>query len=195
MSLLPAFEIGIWNAWIFMVLVFLTYIPGQLINKEAMNKVNEGWASAHLPRIHIILANLTHIIIIPLTIVYSIFLPLKLGTVWFYAGLPICLLGLVMNLMAGINIATTPLDKEPTTKGAYRFSRNPAYFGGFLLYVGIGIVCSSWIFILFALAWIIMWHIVLPSEERTCLKKYGDAYRDFMNQTPRWVGLPKSGGK
>jgi len=192
MTLIPAFEIGVWNAWIIMLLMLLSYIPGQLINKEALNKVNEGWASEQWPRIDRFLANSTHVMIIPLTIIYSVFLPLKLGTVWLYIGLPFCFIGLILNLMAGINIATTLLDKEPITKGVYRFSRHPAYFGGFLLYLGIGIASASWVFILFALAWVIMWYIVVPSEERFLLKKYGDAYREYMNKTPRWIGIPKS---
>ena len=193
MSLIPAFEIGVWNAWIFILLMFFTYIPGQMINKEALNKVNEGWASEQWPRTNRFLAKSTHVIIIPLTIIYSVFLPLKLGTVWFYVGLPFYLLGLFMNLMAGINIATTLLDKEPITKGIYRFSRHPAYFGGFLIYLGIGIAGASWVFILLSLAWIIMWYIAVPSEECSLLKKYGDAYREYMNKTPRWIGIPKPG--
>ena len=123
MSLIPAFDIGIWNAWILMILLFLTYVPGQLINKEALNKVNEGWASEKWSRIDRFLAKITHSVIIPLTIIYSIFLPLKLGTIWLYIGLSFCFIGLIMNLVAGINIATTLLDKEPITKGIYRFSR------------------------------------------------------------------------
>ena len=191
MTLIPAFEIGIWNAWILIILMFLTYIPGQLINKEALKKVNEGWASEQWSRTDRFLANFTHVAIIPLTIIYSVFLPLKLGTVWLHVGLPIFFIGLIMNLMAGINIATTLLDKEPITKGVYRFSRHPAYFGGFLIYLGIGIACASWVFILLSLAWIIIWYIVVPSEERSLLKKYGDAYRKYMNKTPRWIGVPK----
>jgi protein-S-isoprenylcysteine O-methyltransferase Ste14 len=192
MSVMPPFEIGICNAWIFIALLFFTYIPGQMINKEALNKVNEGWASEQWTRTNRLLANMTHMVIIPLTIIYSVFLPIKMGTVWFYVGLPFCLLGLVMNLVAGINIATTPLDKQPITKGIYRFSRHPAYFGGFLLYLGIGLVSASWAFILLALAWIIMWCIAVASEEQSLLKKYGDAYREYMNRTPRWIGMPKS---
>jgi len=42
---MPACEIGVSNAWTLMVLLFLAYIPGRLINKETMNKVNEGWSS------------------------------------------------------------------------------------------------------------------------------------------------------
>lgn len=191
MSLVPAFEIGIWNGWIFILLLYLTYIPGQMMNKEAMNKLNEGWASEQWPKTDRLLAKSTHAIIMPLTIIYSVFLPLKLGTVWFYIGLPICIIGLIMNLMAGISIATALLDKEPIIKGAFRFSRHPGYIGGFLLYLGIGIAGASWIFILFALAWIIIWIIVIPTEESSLLEKYGDAYREYMNRTPRWIGIPK----
>ena len=192
MTLVPAFDIGIWNAWILMVLMFITYIPGQLMNKEAMNKVNEGWASEQWSRTERLLANLTHIVIIPLTIIYSVFLPLKLGTVWLYVGIPVYFIGLIMNLMVGINIATTPFDKEPITKGIYRFSRHPAYFGGFLIYLGIGIACASWVFLLLAVAWIVMWQIAVPAEERSLLEKYGDSYREYMSKTPRWMGIPKA---
>ena len=192
MTPIPAFEIGIWNAWIIMLLMLLSYIPGQLINKEALNKVNEGWASEQWSKTNRFLAKSSHTIIIPITIIYSIFLPLKLGTIWLYVGLPLCFFGLIMNLVAGINIATTALDKEPITKGVYRFSRHPAYFGGFLLYLGIGITGASWVYILLALAWIIIWYVVVPSEEGFLLKKYEDSYQEYMGKTPRWIGIPKS---
>jgi len=35
-------------------------------------------------------------IILPFTIIYSFFLPLKLGTVWFYVGLPFSILGIIL---------------------------------------------------------------------------------------------------
>jgi len=127
----------------------------------------------------------------PLTIVYSIFLPLKLGTVWFYVGIPICLLALVMGIMAGVAFVTAPLD-EPINKGVYRISRHPMYFGGFLEYVGIGIACASWVFLLCAVVWIITWNIGVINEERFLIEKYGNAYREYMSRTPRWIGIPQS---
>jgi protein-S-isoprenylcysteine O-methyltransferase Ste14 len=39
-----------------------------------------------------------------------------------------------------------------------------------------------------------MWAVVLV-EERTCLEKYGDTYREYMNRTHRWIGLPKAAAK
>lgn len=39
MSLTPAFEIGLWNAWIFMLLYLLvTYAPAYLINRQAAKR-------------------------------------------------------------------------------------------------------------------------------------------------------------
>jgi protein-S-isoprenylcysteine O-methyltransferase Ste14 len=43
-----------------------------------------------------------------------------------------------------------------------------------------------------AVAWIVMWHIAVPAEERSLLNRYGNTYREYMNKTPRWIGIPKS---
>ena len=188
MSLIPAFEIGVCNAWIFVVLSILTTaIPSFLISKEAMSKITT-WPP--FSKTEKILAYSTHVLIMPVAYIYSIFLPLKLGTVWFYVGLPICLLSLAMSIIITINIAGTPVE-EPITKGAYRISRNPIYFSAFLLYLGIGIACASWVLLLCAVLWIVIWQIVVPAEERFLLEKYGDAYREYTSRTPRWIGIPK----
>jgi protein-S-isoprenylcysteine O-methyltransferase Ste14 len=96
-----------------------------------------------------------------------------------------------MTVMVSINFAATPVDK-PVTRGVYRISRHPVYLSGFLLYAGIGIAGASWVMLLLAVAWIVLWCIVVPAEERFLLEKYGDAYREYMNKTPRWIGIPKS---
>lgn len=192
MSLIPAFEIGVWNAWILQVLLLLVMF-GQdfLMSKEAKERTKRATQSVPLTKTENMLALSTHVVIMPIAAIYSIFLPLKIGTVWLYVGLPIFVLSLVMTVMININFATTPLD-EPVTKGVYRISRHPVYLSGFLLYVSIGIACASWVLLLLAVAWIILWHIVVPAEERFLLEKYGDAYREYMNKTPRWIGIPKS---
>jgi protein-S-isoprenylcysteine O-methyltransferase Ste14 len=190
MSLIPAFEIGVWNAWIITVLLVLTgMVPGFFISKERKDKMGK-WPPVN--KTEKILALSTHVVIMPAAAIYSIFLPLQLGTAWFYVGLPICFLAGVMVVLAYINIINTPPD-EPVTKGAYHISRHPMYFSAFLVYLGTGIAAASWLFLLFAAAWIIMWHIVVPAEERGLVEEYGDAYREYMNRTPRWIGIPKSG--
>ncbi len=189
MSLIPAFEIGVWNAWIITVfLVLFGMVPGFFISKERKDKMGK-WPPVN--KTEKILALSTHVVIMPAAAIYSIFLPLQLGTAWLYVGLPICFLAGVMVVLAYINIIRTPPD-EPVTKGAYHISRHPMYFSAFLVYLGTGIAAASWLFLLFAAAWIIMWHIVVPAEERGLVEEYGDAYREYMNRTPRWIGIPKS---
>ena len=192
MPLIPEFELSLWNAWIITVLGFvLTMIPSY-INKEVANKRMGEFKWSELSKTDKIVMIITHIIIMPFTIIYSFFLPLKLGTVWFYVGVPISILGIVMGFMAGVSFATAPLDK-PMTKGVYSISRNPMYFSGFLEYLGIGICCLSWVYILCAVVFIISFHVgVVQSEEPSLIEKYGDAYREYMDRTPRWIGIPKS---
>ena len=65
-------------------------------------------------------------------IAYSIFLPLRLGAVWLFAGFLIYLVGVIIWTTALLDFLTTAVDK-PVTKGIYRFSRNPMYLGMFLI--------------------------------------------------------------
>lgn len=192
MTLTPAFEIGVWNAWILQGLFLLVAtVPDFLMGKEAKLSMKRMEQLVPFSKSKKMLALSTHVVIMPVAAIYSIFLPLKTGTAWLYVGLPIFALSLVMYVVTTISIATTPAD-EPVTRGAYRISRHPVYFSGFLLYFGIGIACASWVMLLLAVAWIVLWCIVVSTEERFLLEKYGDAYRKYINRAPRWIGIPKS---
>ena len=116
--------------------------------------------------------------------IYSVFLPLKLGTVWFYAGLSVYSVGMIFLIIAQYNYVSAPEDKL-LTSGVYRISRNPMWFGFFLILFGIGIACASWIYLLCAMVFLILQHILVVAEERWCLEKYGDTYKDYMHRTPR----------
>ena len=191
-SLIPAFELGVWNAWIITAIFYVaTLLPLQIGNKKA-NRRGEGEpAFSDVSRAHRIAMLMTHAVILPFTIGYSIFLPMKLGTEWFYVGILVSILGTVVSFLAGVAFATAPLN-EPMTRGVYSISRNPMYLGVFLMYVGIGMACASWVFLLCAVLWIVSWHFGVPEEEHILFKKYGSAYREYMNRTPRWLGIPKS---
>jgi steroid 5-alpha reductase family enzyme len=190
MSLVPAFEIGVWNAWIFMVcslipVIFLFMTLVTRGHKEgtaftaSFSKMQKNAFSSH---------QLIYFILI----IYSIFVPLKLGTVWFYVGLPVFLVGLIPYAILTANFLRTPLDK-PVTGGIYRYSRHPMYVTSFLMLLGAGIASASWIFLLLFVVDIILPHLFVEAEERYCIEKYGDAYREYIARTPRWLGIPKSG--
>ena len=122
---------------------------------------------------------------------YSVFLPLELGTAWLYAGLFVYMTSMIFGFIAMINFALVPLDK-PATKGVYTISRNPMYFSMILIFIGISLACASWLFLLLTIIWLILADRGVVAEERLCLETYGDSYREYMNRTPRWIGIPTS---
>ena len=81
MSLIPEFELGLWNAWIIWVPGFILPMISSYINKEVTNKRMGEFKWSELSKTYKIVMIITQIIIIPFTIIYSFFLPLKLGTV------------------------------------------------------------------------------------------------------------------
>jgi protein-S-isoprenylcysteine O-methyltransferase Ste14 len=189
MSLIPAFEIGVWNAWIFTIWLVIAFflVPLNIIPK---GREEGSDFTAEFSKTQKYAIRSMHIIYL-LSIIYSIFVPLKLGTAWFYAGLPIYLLGLISYAMVWVGFATTPPDKLITT-GIYRYSRNPMQLSQAVIFLGVGIATTSWVFLLLAASYIVTPLLWVAAEERHCLKYYGDAYREYMNRTPRWLGLPKS---
>jgi protein-S-isoprenylcysteine O-methyltransferase Ste14 len=192
-SLIPAFEIGLWNAWIFMLLDVLTFpLFFRVATGRAPEVEGKSQVSA-MSRIERIALYSSKAIYIP-AFIYSIFLPLKLGTVWFYVGLPITLIGFITGVMVILNWATSPRGK-PVTNGLYRYSRHPMYVTAFIFFLGVSIATASWVFLLFTILLIAASFYFAPLEEQSCLEKYGDAYREYMNRTPRYIGIPKSEGK
>jgi len=123
-------------------------------------------------------------------IVYSIFLPLPLGTPLLYAGIALFVVGLIISVLARIPWRTTPID-DPITRGLYKYSRHPIYIGVFVQYIGIGIASASWLFLLLIIVHTILAILCAPAEERFCVEKYGDSYLKYVNRTPRWIGIPK----
>ena len=184
MSLIPAFEIGIWNAWIFtgFFFVYLALVT-MVVRKDIGNKMDHGKEEQK---------KLTIVSLLWLAlIIYSIFLPIKLWTAWFYTGLVIYLPGIIFITMFLGNVAATP-SGEPFTSGAYRYSRHPMYIGMIVQFAGIAIASVSWLFLLITLAMLVVMCSMVTIEERSCLQKFGDSYREYMERTPRWIGIPKS---
>ena len=182
MSLVPVFEIGVWNAWILTVILLCFFVSSQLFGSVGERIVHGEEEKT--------LSNFTALIAIILWI-YSIFLPLKIGTTWLYTGVSIYVLGMLIGITAIISIATTEPDK-PFTRRMYHYSRHPLSFSMFLLLLGIGVASASWLYLLLLAILMVVTHFMVTIEECSCLEKFGDNYRAYMKKTPRWIGIPKS---
>lgn len=182
MTLIPEFKIGLCNAWIFIIYCFIIDILF-MANK---NTIKRGLPKDfNCSKFEMILFWYGGSIVWIALLSYSIFLPLKIGTLWFYIGAPLCIIGLVIQTIAHINFVTTPVEK-PITKGFYKITRHPRYLGFDFIYIGASIACASWLYMLFSIIFIIIQYISAPKEEKLCLEKYGDEYRNYMKKTPKY---------
>ena len=190
MSPIPEFELGLWNAWILVIAMLIIFFFD--VRATAARESGKSGDFQLTKKENIIM----NAVFLPMVVsfVYAVFLPLQLGTTWLYSGLLIYLFGIVFTIVALLNFASSPKGKV-ITKGLYRFSRNPMYIGLLLMQFGLGIACSSWLYLLLTVVLMILLNTILSSEERYCLYRYGDDYRKYMNSTPRWIGIPKSENK
>jgi protein-S-isoprenylcysteine O-methyltransferase Ste14 len=186
MSLVPEFELGLWNAWVFMVPSLLLMVFSLLLFKEK----GAPLAGMRLSKTKLSFCLFSKFVYFA-AVIYSVFLPLELDTMWFYVGLPIILVGLVGSMITVVNWANTPAG-ELVTRGLYRFSRHPIYVTEVLLLLGVSIASASWVFLLFPIVVGVGAVYFIRMEEAQCIGHYGNAYREYMNRTPRWLGLPKS---
>ena len=190
MLLIPAFELGLWNAWILVIPILIIFFFDVRVTAARESGESGDFQLTKKEK------RVINAVFLPMVVsfVYAVFLPLQLGTTWLYSGLIIFTFGMVFTIVALLNFATSPKGRV-ITKGLYRFSRNPMYVGMLLMQIGLGIVCSSWLYILLTVVLMILLNANSSAEERYCLYRYGDNYRKYMNSTPRWIGIPKSKNK
>ena len=180
------FQIGVWNGWIFMSVFILQMVIIGFANKTV-------WKRSHVPNdarktlMEKYIGNISNFFWL-LALIYSVFLPLRLGTLWFYTGLFIFLSGVLFLLFATSNFMTTPVDRL-IEKGVYQFSRHPMYLATFLICLGTGLATMSWIFIVLSVIIVFCLHHEALVEEKYCLDQYADVYKAYMHKVPRWLGI------
>ena len=111
-----------------------------------------------------------------------------LGGVLLLAGL-----ALLFTFERAFTRKKTPANPwRPTTaiasEGPYRLTRNPAYLGMSLVYIGIAL-CSQALWVLLSLPVVlaIVDRGVIAREERYLERKFGQEYLDYKGRVRRWV--------
>ena len=90
------------------------------------------------------------------------------------------------NWQAGVSTA----DKtELVTNGIYQISRNPAFLGFDLLYIGILFMFFNWILYFLTGFAILMFHLqIVNVEEDFLLATFGDEYLQYKKKVCRYIG-------
>ncbi|UCG37132.1 MAG: hypothetical protein JSV64_02330, partial [Candidatus Bathyarchaeota archaeon] len=115
MSLIPEFQLGLWNAWLLVLSFLLMFIILGVLDRLRGQKRSSRPRSPPLNEKEKKLDRIALLIFLA-PVIYSFFLPLKLGTAWLYIGLLVHLFGIVFAIIAATNLMNTPLDR-PATKG------------------------------------------------------------------------------
>jgi protein-S-isoprenylcysteine O-methyltransferase Ste14 len=120
-----------------------------------------------------------------LILLFLFFLKIRIDSVWFYMGLIIYILGIVLYAVSIVDYAK-PKMNGINVNGLYRISRNPMYIAYFIYFLGCVLLTQSWI--LFGLVFIFQLssHWIILSEERWCIKKFGEEYINYMKSVRRY---------
>ena len=82
-------------------------------------------------------------------------------------------------------------DKDKTelvTTGIYRFSRNPAFLGFDLMYVGVLLLYGNLLTLSFSVFAIVMLHLQILQEERYLVNTFGAQYQEYCRHVFRYLG-------
>lgn len=191
MSLLPEFQLGFWNAWLLLLYFPLHPLIFLVVDKlTGTGDIMKKMGDVPFENREKIFAGVSMSVTL-LLLIASIFLPLQLDTAWFYVGMAIYLVGLVMFVSAIVTIVKTPAG-QPFTDGMYRYSRHPMVIGESLTFIGAGLATASPIFVLLSVVLMFVAIRLAVAEERGCLEMYGGEYQAYLDRTSRWIGVPKT---
>lgn len=168
---------------------FLTVIPIILIRYgllSAISKEGTKRASFFAPllgkeKVAYWIYQITTVIIL----LFLLLLKIRTDSIWFYIGLIICTLGIVLYAVSIVNYAT-PKMNGMNVNGLYRISRNPMYIAYFIYFLGCVLLTHSWILLGLLIVFQISAHWIIISEERWCIKKFGEEYIKYMNRVRRY---------
>lgn len=183
MEFMPEFSISFWSGWWFSLIYLIVNHGIPLLKKGALKRLftpatpqRNFWAAVNYYISWVAWIG---------SVIYPVFMAVKIGTVYFYAGIFMFLMGMAFNIIALLNYITTPFD-QPIVKGLYKFSRNPIYAAYNITWYGVGLALGSWLLIIIHTIEVITCHIITRQEEQFCLKKYGNDYQDYLRKVPRY---------
>lgn len=136
-------------------------------------------------------------ICVPIVEVVSIFLNTTALPIWArYSGIVVAILGDVIFIISvwtmrdSWRAGVSETDKtELVTGGIYQISRNPAFLGFDLVYIGILMMFFNWGLLAVSTLAALMFHLqIVNVEEDFLMKAFGDEYLEYKKKVNRYLG-------
>ncbi|MCL2631869.1 MAG: isoprenylcysteine carboxylmethyltransferase family protein [Coriobacteriia bacterium] len=111
------------------------------------------------------------------------------------AGVVIIIVGIILFVIAMLTMSdnwragfVSNQNTNLVTKGVYSISRNPAFVGFDMLYVGCAAVFPNIVNIAVAIIAVVLFHFQIINEEKYCAKALGEEYIVYKSKTMRYLG-------
>jgi protein-S-isoprenylcysteine O-methyltransferase Ste14 len=123
------------------------------------------------------------------------------SSTFLYLAIPFWIVGGGMILWCSVDMVQkgrgTPAHMDPPRQliinGLYRHTRNPIYLGALLAQSGYLLWSGSSVLIVYFLFFILAYQILIVLIEEPILRHmFGEAYRAYCRQVPRWIPKIKS---
>ena len=136
-------------------------------------------------------------IAVPVVEVISIFLNTSyLPELMRYVGMAFAFIGDIVFVISVVTMrdswraGVSETDRtELVTSGIYQISRNPAFLGFDLVYIGIVMMFFNWVLFVVSVFAAIMFHLqIVNVEEEFLLKAFGNEYVEYKKRVNRYFG-------
>jgi len=111
-----------------------------------------------------------------------------MGYVLWPVGIGLVLVGMAIRIWSQQHVRyRMKVARDLTTSGPYSFVRNPVYIANMVIWSG-AVVASGllWFTPIALVYWLGVYCVVVRHEESRLLEKYGEAYRQYVADVPRW---------
>lgn len=186
-------------ALIIMAVFYLAYFTKMYLQKRRgiqTHQINKGVKPQETKQVERIMGFATLAIVVMELV--SIFFDMRM-----FAATPLTVVGLLVAAIGDMTFIVAMItmkdswragisESEKTqliTDGIYRFSRNPAFLGFDLMYIGIMLAFLNIPLLCFTVLVVISLHLQILQEEKFLITVFGNSYKEYQKRTCRYLGV------
>lgn len=185
-------------ALLLIVAFYAAYFSKMLLQRRKgvqTDQIGKGNKSKTVIRIELLMKVATYAIVpVELISILGKYQMWHNGTCWI--GIVLAASGVLVFILAIVTMRESwragipESDKtELVTAGIYRFSRNPAFLGFDLMYLGLLVAYFNPVHMIFVFFAVVMLHLQIMQEEAFLEKTFGASYLDYKKRTGRYFIL------